>query len=399
MKRLLHAPHRLFFFAAVGQLLLASLWWAGVLAARSRGFAPPLAEGLEAPRVHAFLMIYGFFPLFIFGFLFTAGPRWLAMPAPAPREYVPPALSAAFAALLLHVALAFGTQALAVAIALYLGAWLWILARFVKLIVASQAEDREHAIVAAWALAAGALGLVAAIAWLLLPSQAAGRLMEVIGLWGFLVPLFCAVCHRMLPFFTASALPFVSAWRPGWVLSLLVGGSVAHGLLEAGGLAAATWIVDLPMAIAMLALALRWGITQSFANRLLAMLHVGFVWLGIAYLLHAAQSALRLAGVAALGLAPVHALTIGFLSSLMVAMVSRVSCGHSGRVLAADRLTWVAFLLLQAAAVLRVVADVWVGAHGALLLAAVGAWLACFGAWSWRYLPIYLHPRVDGKAG
>jgi hypothetical protein len=63
-----------------------------------------------------------FLPL-IFGFLFTAGPRWLALPAPTAREFVPPALSAAFAAFLLHVALAFGLLALAAAVALAHHGW------------------------------------------------------------------------------------------------------------------------------------------------------------------------------------------------------------------------------------------------------------------------------------
>jgi uncharacterized protein involved in response to NO len=80
-------------------------------------------------------------------------------------------------------------------------------------------------------------------------------------------------------------------------------------------------------------------------------------------------------------------------------MVSRVSCGHSGRTLAADRLTWNAFLLLQAAALLRVAADAVETAYGTLLIAAIVVWLAGFATWSWRYLPIYWQPRVDGKAG
>ena len=42
-------------------------------------------------------------------------------------------------------------------------------------------------------------------------------------------------------------------------------------------------------------------------------------------------------GMGALGLGALHALTMGCLASLMLAMVTRVSCGHSGRALVADR--------------------------------------------------------------
>jgi uncharacterized protein involved in response to NO len=94
-----------------------------------------------------------------------------------------------------------------------------------------------------------------------------------------------------------------------------------------------------------------------------------------------------------------HALSIGFLASLALAMVSRVSCGHSGRTLAADRLTWFAFLVLQAAAATRVAADLFPGAYASLLVAAAMLWLACFTAWTWRYLPYYWRARPDGKPG
>jgi uncharacterized protein involved in response to NO len=225
------------------------------------------------------------------------------------------------------------------------------------------------------------------------------ELAETMGLWGFLVPLFAAVSHRMIPFFTANVVPSVTPWRPGWTLALLVGGSLAHGVLVAASLGEWTWIVDAPVGIVAAFLAWRWGFARSLSNRLLAMLHVGFAWLAATWLLHAVQSALALAGTAALGLAPLHALSIGFLSSLTLAMVSRVSCGHSGRSVSADRLTWNVFLLLQAAAVTRVAADLFPGAYAALLVAAALLWLACFASWAWRYLPYYWRARADGKPG
>jgi uncharacterized protein involved in response to NO len=400
MKRLLDAPHRLFFFLAVLQLLAASAWWAWVLAARTQGLPPPLGTGLDAPHVHAFLMIYAFFPLFIFGFLYTAGPRWLHLPAPEPREYVSRGILVGVSGILVHPALAIGPITTTIVVLLLAAGWLWILQDFVALIDASPAPDKLHARLAALALAFGVVGLLAMPVWLATGAPFAASVMETVGLWGLLVPLFATVCHHMIPFFTANVVPFVLPWRPGFALAILVGGSYAHGLLVLSGLDRWLWAVDAPLAIAVFAFAIRWGITQSFASRLLAMLHIGFVWLGVAYLLHAVQSGLAFfADRVALGLAPVHALTIGFLASLAMAMVSRVSCGHSGRMLAADRLTWFAFLLLQAAAILRVAADAWEPAYGTLLIATIVVWLAGFASWAWRYLPYYWQPRVDGKTG
>jgi uncharacterized protein involved in response to NO len=178
-----------------------------------------------------------------------------------------------------------------------------------------------------------------------------------------------------------------------------VGASLVHGTLVIAGVAQWTWIVDAPAGIMSAYLAWRWGFARSLRNRLLAMLHIGFAWMAAMWLLHAAQALAALSGSPALGLAPIHAASIGFLSSLTLAMVSRVSCGHSGRSLAADHLTWIAFLALQAAAVTRVAADVFTGAYAGLLVAAALLWLGCFAAWTWRYLPYYWRPRADGKPG
>jgi uncharacterized protein involved in response to NO len=399
MKRLLDAPHRVFFFAAAVQIVIASAWWAATLLARAAGDQLALPAEVAPASAHALLMIYGFFPLFIFGFLFTASPRWLDIPAPERSVYAAPALVAAAAAWLLLPSFFLGAGAAAAVVAVMVVSWTWLLTRFVAFIVESRAQDRMHAILVAAALGVGAAGLATAGLWLATGSHEWAEAMEAVGLWGFLVPLFTTVSHRMIPFFTSNAVPYVTPWRPAWTLAVLLGASVAHGILAIGDAARWTWIVDLPAGALAAYLALRWGIAHSLRNRMLAMLHIAFAWMAVMWLLHGLQSLLAFAGTSALGFAPTHALAIGFLSSLTLAMVSRVSCGHSGRSLAADRLTWAVFLSLQAAAATRVAADLFTAAYLPLLAAAALIWLGCFAAWTWRYLPYYWRPRADGKPG
>ncbi len=109
----------------------------------------------------------------------------------------------------------------------------------------------------------------------------------------------------------------------------------------------------------ILALAVRWGLWRSLRNRLLAMLHLGFVWLGVAFCLDAFTVGMRAQGVDIPTLLPLHALTMGFLERVLLAMVTRVSCGHSGRVLAADAMAWGLFWGLQLATLTRLTATLW----------------------------------------
>jgi uncharacterized protein involved in response to NO len=104
-------------------------------------------------------------------------------------------------------------------------------------------------------------------------------------------------------------------------------------------------------------------------------------------------------GAAVLPLAALHAVTIGCLASLMLAMVTRVSCGHSGRPLVADNVVWLLFWLLQATAVLRIAATVPNAPMQDLLLTAALLWTALMLVWGLRYGSWYGRARADGRPG
>ena len=136
------------------------------------------------------------------------------------------------------------------------------------------------------------------------------------------------------------------------------------------------------------------------ANRMLAVLHVAFAWLGPAFGLSALQSLLRNVMPGFLGQAPLHALTLGFFASMLLGMASRVTMGHSGRPVAADDVMWRAFCMMQAAAVLRVVSELPAlpGRYPLMWLSSL-LWLGAFALWAWRYAPACWRPREDGAAG
>ncbi|MEO8015329.1 MAG: NnrS family protein, partial [Polaromonas sp.] len=232
------------------------------------------------------------------------------------------------------------------------------------------------------------------------------------GLWGFVLVVYVSVAHRMIPFFTSSAIPAMEAWRPFWVLWLMLAVAaveVATAWGEAAGLfqgvAGALWtlgrgIFELLAGGLLLWLALAWGLVKSFRNRLLAMLHIGFLWLGLALALGGATQLLGWAqGAPVLSLGALHALTMGCLASLMLAMVTRVSCGHSGRALVADGLVWTLFGVLQVATLLRIAGAMQSDLTGWLLLASALLWAAIMAFWGVRLGSWYGRLRADGRVG
>ena len=408
LRCLLAAPHRLGFFAAALMLVCSALWWAAVLLARAVGQTP--AWAVSPPAAHALLMSLGFMPLFIVGFLFTAGPKWLSQPEVPARRLLAPVLAmlvgwgVTLPGIHLHAALAGAGMALVA-----LG-WSRLCWRFSTILRASRVTEHTHASVVALACAVGALTMWVAAGALATGHELVLRAATQVALWCFVASVFAAVSHRMLPFFSGSALPLLDAWRPMWLLWLIV----ALLWLEAPFAVAQLWwwplpaalrwaqvAVELPAALLLLWLALRWGLVQSLKIRLLAMLHGGFLWLGIAFALAAVSHALMALthGEQSLGLAPTHALTMGYLGATLFAMATRVSSGHSGRPLAADNTAWALYWVLQAAVLLRVAGALWPAGQTPLTLLAVLAWTTAMAGWSLRYGNWFVRPRVDGRPG
>lgn len=406
-QRLLWAPHRLGFFAAACVMAAAALWWAFELVWRVLPM-PALHHASIATFSHALVMSLGFLPLFFVGFLFTAGPKWLQMPdVPAPL-LVKPVMACVVGWLGLLVGTYVSQPLAAASVALAALGWSVLSGRFALVVHRSLVADRLHATLIAVSCGLGAVLMWVAALSLLFDQLEWVRLCAYLGLSWFVVPVYTAVAHRMIPFFTAAAVPVLDSWRPYWLLWSLMVLTWWHGawvVLDTLGWAQsnpALWGRAAVSAVAgagVLALAVRWGLVQSLKIRLLAMLHVGFVWLGVAYGLDAASAGLQAVGHVGLGLAPLHALSMGFLGSILLAMATRVSCGHSGRTLTADDLAWALYGVLQLAALARMAAAVWPQYGAGILVVAASLWLVATGGWALRYGRWYGLPRVDGKAG
>ena len=392
------APHRLLFFVGAANVLLAMAWWTvWLLAARWHGFALP-QPALPAGWMHALIMQYQVLPPFMFGFLLTVFPRWMGLPALARRHYVPVGIGL------------FGGQALTLAglcglpMLLHLGIVLTILGWSVGLFWLLRLRQQEpgrtwHAISCTAALALGLAGLVMAAIYLHHPDPMLIFASIKIGSFGLLLPIYFTVCHRMVPFFASMVVPGYRVARPMPALAAFWGLAVTHLALELVHGYAWLWLVDLPLTGLFAWLLWQWWPRQRAMPALLRVLFLGLAWLPAAFALYALQSLVyATTGEFVLGRAPAHALFIGYFGSLLVAMVTRVTQGHSGRPLELGKVAAFAFALVQLVAIVRIVAELTSDPLAWQAVAALG-WLLAFAPWVLRSGWIYLTPRADGKPG
>lgn len=394
------APHRMMFVAGMLAATTGGLWWAASLAGRLwPALMPPMA--VAPVWAHAWIMVFGLLGPFIFGFLFTTFPRWQNAPEVRRAVYVPVFLGlVASAGLALWGAMGHPALFLAgvvVACLTWLAAWIVLLQvmRGAKAIV-------SHGIVTAAALGVAVLSQLCFAAGLWRDEAGLLHLALQAALWGGVLPLVYAVCHRMIPFFTQSAVPLYKAFRPTWRLVTVSLLCLAHLALQLAGLEAWLWLADGALAALTLYCGLRWQPWRSRPYPLLWTLYVAYFWLPLGLgLQFVADLSFALTGEWLLGRAPLHALGIGFLSSLLLAMASRVTLGHSGRKLVMDRFTVACFLALQAAALLRICSEVLPLPALVLPLVAASAlaWTSGMFAWSVRYGKMLILPRIDGRPG
>ncbi|OOG38538.1 MULTISPECIES: NnrS family protein [unclassified Rhodanobacter] len=392
------APHRLLFLAGTVAVLLSMLWWALELTWMRFGLGGWPQPSIAPGWAHAMLIQYGLFPLFIFGFLLTVFPRWLNRPALPRGRYVPVAGCVFGGYVLANVGLLDLPWLLKLGFIVMLAGYVigfWTLAT----VLHASGERDNHARSCLLAVGLGTLGLLAFLVSLFGGPFECATLAIRLGTFGLLLPIFFTVTHRMLPFFSGNVAADYRVIRPRWSLPVVWVLLLVHALLDWRNALGWLWLTDVPLALVFAWHALAWQPWKAMRPGLLAVLHLAFAWLPLAFVLYALQDVIYAAsGHLLLGRAPLHALAIGYFGSMLVAMVTRVTQGHSGRPLQMGAVAWLCFGLLQIVVLLRIRAELGGDMYLWLVVAAYG-WLLAFLPWVLRSAWIYLTPRVDNKPG
>lgn len=376
---------RPFFLAGCVLALLAVPLWLAVFSGRLSGWQP--AGGWLAWHRHE--LLFGFGLAIIAGFLLTAVQTWTGTPGLSGKRL------AALAALWLGARLAWLMDApwplltvlelgFALAVAGLMGLTLWRVR-----------QKRNYPIVLVLLLLAAADGL--SVYGLVQHDEGIERQSVLTGLW-LVAAMMGLIGGRVIPFFTQRGLgrvQGVAAWP--WLDRLLLVGSALVALLYASG-AALSANIACGLLFAALAVGhgirlVRWHDRDLWRVPLLWSLHLAYAWLALACL----GMALWHFGVPVNPSLAVHSLTIGAMAGLILAMIARVSLGHTGRPLEPPAGMTLAFILLNLACVSRVLL-VLLLPLAALWLAGV-CWTLAFGLYTWRYGPMLLQTRVDGHPG
>ncbi|HET8731343.1 MAG TPA: NnrS family protein [Moraxellaceae bacterium] len=338
---------------------------------------------------HRHEMFFGFGAAIVSGFLLTAVQNWTGQPGLSGRHL------AALAGLWVAGRLAWAGGAPVVLLLPLELAFLPTVAAIVAWQLWRVRQWRNYPVVAVLGLMAVADALVTVGA--LRGDAELQRRGGLAAAW-VIVTLLGLIGGRVIPFFTRRGLALKGTPEDlRWVDWLAMGGGLFMIFLTLSGWSdhpqAALTVLCGSLALAHLFRVIYWYDHGIWKVPLLWSLHLAYAWLVVSL----AGLALWHGGlIATLGL-PLHALTVGAMGGAILAMVARVSLGHTGRELRPPAAMGMAFALLNVAALGRVgVAAMWpkVG-----LLLAGACWIAAFGLFCGCYAPMLLRPRADGNPG
>jgi len=343
---------------------------------------------------HGHEMVFGFVGAAIAGFLLTAAPVWTGRPALTGRPLA--ALFALWCAGRIAFAAA-GTLPVGLVAAVDV-AFLPAVALVVARTLRGSGQLRNHAIVGVLAGLAAANAAMHAEA-LGLVSGVAGRAQRLAV--DAVVVLVLVIGGRITPAFTRNALRRRGSDRPvrSWpALDVAVAGA-AGALALAGAALGRTPVTGALAAVAGLGAAARlagWQTWETRSDPLLWSLHAALAWAALGLLFVAAGDL----GAPVPATAGLHALTAGAMGGAILAVMTRVGLGHTGRPLRAPGAAVWALGLVHAAAGVRVAAAFATADVRTALQAASGlAWAAAFALFAVRYAPLLVAPRVDGRPG
>lgn len=211
-----------------------------------------------------------------------------------------------------------------------------------------------------------------------------------------IIALVSAIGGRIIPAFTRnwlvkrghSALPAAHGPIDSIALATLHTGLLGWAFFPTSRLVGAVLLLGAAFNVLRLA---RWRGTATLREPLLAILHVGYAWVVIgAGLLGGSLLTAAIPASAA-----IHALMAGAVGTMVVAVMTRVARGHSGRPLEADHITTLIYVMILLAGVTRVAAAFVDISFMDLLNISALLWVASFLIFAWRYWPMLIWPRID----
>ncbi|MEN8304296.1 MAG: NnrS family protein [Campylobacterota bacterium] len=335
---------------------------------------------------HAYGLTYLLFTPAFLAFLFTTFPRFASTPQIEKKVYM-----RVFTLFYMGSAL-FALGSIASPVLSALGMFLIFYGHLYGLYILNQIyttttmEDKHDIFWINMAMKFGVLAHFVYISGQMFYTPLVGLSTEI-AIYLYLFLLTFSVAQRMVPFFSHSM-----EGRNDYLLKVVFTLLLLHVALE-GVYTHSSFVVDILIGLLIGKELFRWKLQFPNPNMLLWVLHTALYWIPVAFILGGLTNLVSLlSGMSFLGL-EIHMLTLGFVFTILIGFGTRVTLGHSGNMMQADRWSKYLFYTTQVVVVMRILVSL-VAAFGwnFMILFDITAtvWIVLLVVWAVRFFPVLI---------
>ena len=371
-------PHQPFFLLAFINALISMFLFMLL-------FKSILTSEILSLNYHTYSFIFLLFTPAFLAFLFTTFPRFSATPPIEKKEYMKVFKLFFAGSIIFHIGI-FATPLLfTLGMILTFLAHLYAVSILYNIYISSQMPEKEDQ---TWILIAMGFGILSHFTFIIsiwIPSLHTFSVEVSIYLYLFI--LIFTVAQRMVPFFSHAPIE-----KHVERLKVIIGLLGLHIVLELIQIHS-SFLVDALLAYLVGKELWRWKLPFPNPNPLIWILHLSLYWVPVAFGLSAITNIIALStGINFLSLGT-HALVLGFFFTMLIGFGTRVTLGHSGNMMQADRLTTILFYWTQIVVVTRILTSFAVALKWNFVIffdLSITVWMVLFGLWASRFFPVLI---------
>jgi len=372
-------PHQPFFVLAFVNALSTMLVF-------MLSFKGIFSLSIDVSTFHAYGLIYMLFTPAFLAFLFTTFPRFCATDVIAKPLYLKVFALFFTGSVLFQVGAFVSTSLELIGMFVLLIGHIWAVKILWDIFNEANTPNKDDPF---WILSAMIFGVLSHV--LFITAEVSGFAIKAfaleVGIYLYLFLVAFSVAQRMVPFFSHA----MGDKQEGFLklVMLLLMAHVGAEMISEN----LSFVADFALAFLIARELKNWELPFPNPNPLLWILHISLFWIPIAFALGALSNLITFINGTSFLFLDVHALMLGFVFTILLGFGTRVTLGHSGNQMAADRWVKNLFIGIQVVVVLRLLTS-FVSSLGwnfmILFDIAVTAWLILFIAWATRFFAVLI---------
>ena len=344
---------------------------------------------LTPTSFHVYGLVYLMFTPAFFGFLFTTFPKFASTPIIEKKQYMRIFSLLYLGAILFLLGSIVSPFLSAISMVLVFSAHVMGILILKNIYITTTMEDRHDIF---WILLSMGFGLLSHFLFIMaqifyMPLM---DLANDISIYLYLFLVTFSVAQRMVPFFSHCMVE-----KNDKLLKIVFSLLLFHILLE-NIYTNSSFIVDFALAFVIGKELLSWKLPFPNPNPLLWILHIALYWIPVGFFLGGLSNFISLLSSIQFMALETHIIMLGFVLTMLIGFGTRVTLGHSGNIMQADKWTTIIFYWTQVVIATRILVSL-VSAFGwnimVLFDISVAAWILMFILWGVRFFTVLIQGK------